>query len=81
MLRNQSGQSKVLDRTLSACGHFGPPPKDLSPTGALEELRGANVYEDPESSLASLDLGLLSLPDPGSQPKPLVRSLVTKVVK
>ena len=50
---------------------FGAPPKDLSPSGAFEELRGAGVYEDLDSSLACLDTRLLSLPESGSEPNGL----------
>eukprot|EP00973_Karenia_brevis_P007390 1000065-Karenia_brevis.AAC.1 len=56
---------------LRACGDLGPCPKDLTPAGAFEELRGASLYEDPQSTVVAFNDSLVSLPKAGSCPRPL----------
>ena len=61
----------VHERVRRAAVELGPPPPDLSPAGALRELRGAGVYEDLDSPVVSFDDSLVSLPEAGNTPVPL----------
>ncbi|CAK0883778.1 unnamed protein product, partial [Prorocentrum cordatum] len=61
----------VHERVRRAAVELGPPPPDLTPAGALRELRGASVYEDLDSPVVSFDDSLVSLPEAGNIPVPL----------
>ena len=56
---------------LNHCADLGPPPSDLTPAEASEELRGAGIYDDPASTVRPFDSSLVSLPEAGSRPVPL----------
>ncbi|CAK0906231.1 unnamed protein product, partial [Prorocentrum cordatum] len=61
----------VHERVRRAAVELGPPPPDLTPAGALRELRGASVCEDLDSPVVSFDASLVSLPEAGNIPVPL----------
>ncbi|CAK0898367.1 unnamed protein product [Prorocentrum cordatum] len=61
----------VHERVRRAAVELGPPPPDLTPAGALRELRGASVCEDLDSPVVSFDDSLVSLPEAGNIPVPL----------
>ncbi|CAK0894817.1 unnamed protein product, partial [Prorocentrum cordatum] len=60
----------VQRRVYAAAAAMGPPPA-LSPSGALQELRGCTVYEDVQSTVVPYDDIKASLPMSGNRPVPL----------
>ncbi|CAK0795370.1 unnamed protein product, partial [Prorocentrum cordatum] len=60
----------VQRRVYAAAAAMGPPPA-LSPSGALQELRGCTVYEDVQSTVVPYDDMKASLPMSGNRPVPL----------
>eukprot|EP00973_Karenia_brevis_P021061 2896162-Karenia_brevis.AAC.1 len=66
-----SSQRSIQQEMLRACGDLGPCPKDPTPAGAFEELRGASLYEDPQSTVVAFNDSSVSLPEAGSCPRPL----------
>ena len=66
-------QSEVLQHLRDVVKALGPPPPELSPTGAVHQLRGASGYSDTSqsSSLGSYDPSLVALPDGSLRPVPL----------
>ena len=57
-------------RVYTAAAAMGPPPS-LTPSGALQELRGCAVYEDTQSTVVPYDELKASLPASGNCPVPL----------
>ena len=68
--RLTAAQESVVQHVRKRVLEFGAPPVDMTPEGALTELRGSLDYGgDPTPpNLAHLDLQLLSLPPPGHVP-------------
>ena len=60
----------VQRRVYAAAAAMGPPPS-LTPSGALQELRGCAVYEDTQSTVVPYDESKASLPASGNRPVPL----------
>ena len=63
-------QQSVLSHVAKGVADMGRPPVGLTAEGALRELRGSRGYdgENLPSTLAPLDISLLSLPDSDSAP-------------
>ena len=66
-------QSEVFQHLREAVKALGPPSPELSPTGAVLQLRGACGYSDTcqSSSLGSYDPSLVALPDGLLRPVPI----------
>ena len=66
-------QSEVFSHLRETVKTLAPPPPELSPTGAVHQLRGASGYSDTcqSSSLGSYDPSLVALPDGSLRPVPI----------
>ncbi|CAK0831590.1 unnamed protein product [Prorocentrum cordatum] len=67
-------QQEALAAIQEAVDAFGVPPPDLTPAGALEELRAAQSYDQESAVIAPVTfdrVDLISLPSAGSEPRPL----------
>ncbi|CAK0790921.1 unnamed protein product, partial [Prorocentrum cordatum] len=69
-----TAQQEALAVIQEAVDAFGVPPPDLTPAGALEELRVAQSYDQESAVIAPVTfdrVDLISLPSVGSEPKSL----------
>ena len=69
-----AAQASVLLHACHSVDSLGPPPQDLSASGALQELRGSVTSYDgnPSSNCpVSYSPGLVSMPDSSNSPVPL----------
>eukprot|EP00974_Lingulodinium_polyedra_P026885 2592032-Lingulodinium_polyedra.AAC.1 len=70
-LRPTEAQQAAADSLLRRAAALGPPPAEMGPQEALEELLGSCHYEGVPQTVAPLDVDKLALPAAGFSPVPL----------
>ena len=66
-----ASHARIREFIHDAVRQLGPPPDGQTPAGALSELCGCSVYDDPGSQVASYNFARFSLPELGAAPAEL----------